>query len=152
MALVLLCPKVTNSDLTLLAFFKKCVKATCQRVYKTIISTGKVIHGLTVWTVGCTVISGEPRQRGVKVSMETESPIWDNVVVPKVGIALCQHHDDSRNAQGYHWTWSTRLAMAQKPWLANSLSSWSFNYGYLLFSEKSEEVKKGMTSVSFHSA
>lgn len=132
--------------------FKKRVKAICWRVYKTIISTGKVIHRSTIRTVGCTVISGKPRQHGVKVALETESPIWGSVAVPKVGMALCQHHDyfcnaqecpiigpgalDSQSYRNHGW------------WILCPPGPSDFTYGYLFFSKKSEE----MTSISFHSA
>lgn len=52
-------------------------------------STGKVIHRLAVLTVGCTGISGGPRQHGVKVALETDLPVWVSVEMPKADMALC---------------------------------------------------------------
>ena len=89
------------------AGFLKNMWKLCQRMYKTIITTGKVIHVLTVLTVGCTI-----KQQGVTVALETELPAWVSVEMLKVDTALCQHHEYSSNAPKYRWPWINGHRMA----------------------------------------
>lgn len=84
------------------------------------------MHVLTVLTVGCTVITGEPRQQGVIVALEAELPACVSVVMLKVDTALCQHCEYSCNAPKYHWPWINGHRMAQKPLSVNYLFSFWF--------------------------
>lgn len=95
-------------------------------MYKTIITTGNVMHVLTVLTVGCTVITGEPRQQGVIVALEAELPACVSVVILKVDTALWQHCEYSCNAPKYYWPWINGHRMAQKPLSVNYLFSFWF--------------------------